>query len=282
MERLSGLILDTGQGVPGTGEQLFTPTISETTIEEVTGARVRSGWLVAVLEEALGLPSLAAVVIHDEMEENAFDKVTKATTLGIRLTTIAPKEAQREFLRELIGGLGFPKRPQQVAVDRAAIAPHQFFLGRGDGCRRTALCVAHDRPKSRNAAQMMVLALLFHVINSTAERVHDCTVCLESEKQKSPGHLCAESRRCHGIVVLLPYNVHASLNPTVADWLFFHSPSDIKQVRGKRLFHADLTRLNPKAEPRLARYMQLLVVDQWVCLVYSRSLQNSRSAWLGI
>src|SRR5216683_3163040 len=110
MERLSGLILDTGQGVPGTGEQLFTPTISETTIEEVTGTRIRSGWLVAVLEEALGLPSLAAVVIHDEMEENAFDKVAKATTLGIRLTTIATKEAQREFLRELIRGLGFPKR----------------------------------------------------------------------------------------------------------------------------------------------------------------------------
>src|SRR5712692_9893098 len=138
MERLSGLILDTGQGLPSTGEQLLSPTISETTIEEFARTRVRSGWLPAILGQALGLQSLAAVVIHDEMEENAFDKVTKAATLGIRLTAIAPKEAQRKFLGQLLRSLGFPKGAEQVAVDRSAVAPHQFFLGRRDRCRRTA------------------------------------------------------------------------------------------------------------------------------------------------
>jgi hypothetical protein len=97
------------------------------------------------------------------VEEDAFDKVSKASALGAGALQLSAEEADGKFLKKLIGGVAIAENALQIAADRAAVAIEHFPLCLGGRTFLIFVGAANQRPLRGDATQVVVKAIGRHV-----------------------------------------------------------------------------------------------------------------------
>src|SRR5205807_6875995 len=141
-------------------------------------------------------PALTAlVVISDEMEEHAFDKVAKPATLRIGAAERTAQQPQGELLKQFLNGFGIAHRAQQVTANGAAVTLDQACLGGLNFPRRAMVGFPPNGPERLDLAQVLSHALVAHELAPQQRRLRTNELRLILAERKESGESCHTFRQ---------------------------------------------------------------------------------------
>src|SRR5262249_2479241 len=95
-------------------------------------------------------------------EEDRLHVITEAAALRIGLMKRAPDQSKAKLLRQIVRRVRVPERPQEIAMDRPAVALQEDVLGLGRGVGWANMRLAQNGPHGRNPAETLIETLLCH------------------------------------------------------------------------------------------------------------------------
>src|SRR5262249_48647586 len=119
--RLAALLFLPLQRPPGAAQQLVAPAVLERLVPG-GGHRAVRPRLRGVGRDLPRQAAALVVVVGHQVEQHALDEIAEPAALAVGAFEVAVEEAEGELLLQLVGGVRVAERPEQVAVDRPAVA----------------------------------------------------------------------------------------------------------------------------------------------------------------
>ena len=120
------------------------------------------------MRERPGPASLRLLVVIDQVDQGCLQVVAEPAAVGISMAEPASKDAERQLLRQLGGGVRVADRAQQVAVDDRQVPLRQARQGRVRRVGLAAVRLQNHRPLGGHLAQVLVQLVAVHPICSLA------------------------------------------------------------------------------------------------------------------